>query len=248
MSFFNKIFSTSKLSDAADMSALVTDVHSHFIPGIDDGAKTMDDSLELIRSMSELGYRKVITTPHIMSDHYRNTPENILAGLEKVREAVLREKIDIKVDAAAEYYLDSEFDQKIEGRKLLTFGKNYVLFELSFFSPPEILFDIIFKLQTHGYIPVLAHPERYSYWYGNLEQFKLIKERGALLQLNINSITGHYSAECKKTAEKLIDNNMVNFLGSDCHHTGHIDLINKARFAKHLHKLLESGLLLNATL
>ncbi len=204
--------------------------------------------MELLRCMHEFGYKKVITTPHIMSDHYRNTPEIILKGLSEVREAILKENIDIKIDAAAEYYLDSEFNAAIEQKKLLTFGQNYVLFELSFFSPPDILFETIFRLQSNGYSPVLAHPERYPYWYNNMEKFNEIRSKGVALQLNINSLTGHYSPDCKKTAEKLIELNMVSFLGSDCHHMGHIELIGKAQVQKSLTKLIESGMLLNSAL
>ncbi|MBK7271359.1 MAG: hypothetical protein IPI07_18190 [Flavobacteriales bacterium] len=101
------------------------DVHSHFIPGIDDGAHTMDQSMELLTAMPELGYRKVVTTPHNMADGYKNTPEIILGGLERVREELKRRGIAIEIDAAAEYYLDHELEQKVTDRKVLTFGDNY---------------------------------------------------------------------------------------------------------------------------
>ena len=209
----------------------------------------MDDSVALIKSFYDLGYKKVITTPHILADGYPNTPEIILSGLEKVRVALKNENIPIQIEAAAEYYIDFDFDRKIEQEKLLTFGKNYLLFEVSYINPPDNLERIIFKLLTSDYKPVLAHPERYPFWSGNFKRFEQLKEKGVLFQLNINSLTGYYSRQTKKTAMQLIENNMVDFLGSDCHHLGHVNLIKtKAVYQKSLHQLIESGKLLNNTL
>jgi protein-tyrosine phosphatase len=249
MSFFSDIFKkNSKVKTPADLSILGTDVHSHFIPGIDDGAKTMEDSLNLIRFFYEKGYKKVITTPHVMGDSYRNTPEIILGGLDKVREALHENNIPIEIDAAAEYYLDYDFEEKMKKGNLLTFGKNYVLVELSFVNAPDNLYHIFFDMQMKGYRPVLAHPERYSFWHNDFEKYEAIKDKGVLLQMNINSLTGHYSIATKRVAEEMIEKNMVDFLGSDCHHTGHTELMGHALYEKSLHELLASGKLLNPTL
>ena len=250
MSFFSRIFSKSTRTNIpADLSVLKCDIHSHFIPGIDDGAQTIDDSVALIKSFYDLGYKKVITTPHILADGYPNTPEIILRGLEKVRVALKHENIPVQIDAAAEYYIDFDFDRKIEQEKLLTFGKNYLLFEVSYLNPPDNLEQIIFKLLTSGYKPVLAHPERYNFWHSNFAKYGQLKEKGLLFQLNINSLTGYYSHATKKIAEQMIEKNMIDFLGSDCHHSGHVSLIKRdAVYEKALHKLIESGKLLNGAL
>ena len=248
MSFLSKLFGKKTSLPPADLSVLKVDVHSHFIPGIDDGAATLQDSLDLVRAMSELGYKKVITTPHIMSDYYRNTPEIILGGLEKVRAAIREEGIDMEIEAAAEYYLDHEFEQSIPEKNLLTFGKNYVLFELPFISEPPMMAEAIFKMQTNGYKPVLAHPERYGFYYNQYEKYQELIDKGVLLQLNINSLIGHYSPETKKISERMINDGLFSFLGSDCHHLNHAALTDAARTEKALHKLLESGKLLNDTL
>lgn len=249
MGFLSNIFKSSKASTPVDLSVLKCDVHSHFIPGIDDGAQTMENSMALIKSFYELGYKKVITTPHILADGYPNTPEIILGGLEKVRVALKSAGIPMQIEAAAEYYVDFDFSRKIKGEKLLTFGDNYLLFEVSYVNPPDNLEYIIFQSQTSGYKPVLAHPERYPFWSRNFEKFEQLKEKGVLFQLNINSVTGYYSKETRKTAEQLIEKNMVDFLGSDCHHSGHVGLIKtQAVYHKALHKLIESGKLLNSTL
>ena len=250
MSFLSAIFGESSITKTpADLSVLKCDIHSHFIPGIDDGAQAMDDSIALIKSFHELGYKKVITTPHILTDGYPNTPEIILGGLEKVRVALKNENIPVQIEAAAEYYIDFDFGRKLKQEKLLTFGKNYLLFEISYVNPPDNLDHIIFKLLTGGYRPVLAHPERYPFWANDIEKYEQLKEKGVLLQLNINSLTGYYSKGVQRTAEQLIEKDMIDFLGSDCHHSGHVSFIKtKAVYHKGLHKLLESGKLLNSTL
>jgi tyrosine-protein phosphatase YwqE len=250
MSFFSSIFGKStKTNIAADLAVLKCDVHSHFIPGIDDGAQTMEESMAMLREFSAMGYKKVITTPHIMSDAYRNTPEIILAGLAKVRVALKSENIPIEIDAVAEYYLDYDFEKMVEEKKVLTFGVNYVLFELAFINPPDSLYSVIFKLITNGYRPVLAHPERYTFWHHDFKKYEELVEKGVLLQLNINSLTGHYGPGVKAIAERMIDQNMISLLGSDCHRMDHIGLIrNVAVYEKAMHKLVESGKLLNATL
>ena len=248
MSFISKLFGSSKSSLPAELGILKCDVHSHFIPGIDDGSRNMDDTLNMIGSFAELGYKKVITTPHIMSDFYKNTPEIILSGLEKVRAALKENNIPIEVEAAAEYYIDFDFEEKMNKGKLLTFGKNYVLVEISFINPPDNLNDLFFKLLTNGYKPILAHPERYNFWHTDFEKYESIIEKGVLLQLNINSLTGHYSPSTKKIAERMIENNMISFLGSDCHNMGHVELIKHVVYEKSLHTLLGSGKLLNSTL
>lgn len=248
MQFFKNIFQKKKEIHPADFSLLKTDVHSHLIPGIDDGSPSVEISINLIKSFIDFGYKKLITTPHIINDQYRNTPEIILNGLEKVREEIKNQNLQIELNAAAEYYIDNEFLKLIEEKKLLTFGSNFVLVEMSFFTESPLLKDALFNLQVAGYKPVLAHAERYGFWHNEYEKFEEMKTRGALLQLNIASLTGHYSDDVKKIAEQLIDDGMYDLIGSDCHHSGHIELMQKSRSEEYLHKVLSSGKLINNTL
>lgn len=248
MSWLNKIFSKPKLLAPANLSVLHTDMHSHFIPGIDDGSKSLEDSVELIKAMKELGYKKIITTPHIMSDYYRNTPEIIYNGMQKVKQELSRQNIQIDFTAAAEYYLDYDFIQKIKEKNLLTLSANYVLFELPFISEPVNLHACVFELQMAGYKPVLAHVERYSYWHHQYDKIRSLKDKGVLLQLNINSLSGHYTLPVKKMAEKLIDDNMIDLLGSDCHNINHIQLIHHTIRMPYFHKILQTQTLLNKEL
>lgn len=237
-----------RLETPVDLSVLGCDIHSHFIPGIDDGAKTIEDSVEMIREMVDLGYKKIITTPHIMGDFYRNTPEIILSGLEKVKEALRKANISIPIEAAAEYYLDYDLERKMDTGQLLTFGNNNVLFEVSYMNAPENLFHTIFRMQTMGYQPILAHPERYNFWHNDFSKYESLIEKGVKLQLNINSLSGYYSVSTQKIAEQLIDKNMISYLGTDCHHMGHINLLKNVVYEKHLEKLINSKELLNKNL
>lgn len=234
----------------ADLSVLRCDVHSHFIPGIDDGAPTLEASVELIRAMHDLGYTKVITTPHSMADGYRNPSEVILGGLEKVRRALEEQQVPVEIDAAAEYYLDHELEQKVTKREVLTFGRNkdLVLFELPFIAAPAILFNVVFAMQTQDYRPVLAHPERYAFWYGDMGPLERLKERGVLFQLNTVALMGAYGPAARKMAEKLVDLGWYELVGSDCHSMDHVEAIKATLTEPYLHKLIASGKLLNATL
>lgn len=232
----------------ADLSVLRCDVHSHFIPGIDDGAQNLEQSMELLHAMHELGYRKVVTTPHSMSDGYKNTPEIILGGLEKLREEVKRQGLDMEVDAAAEYYLDHELERKVMERKVLTFGRDLLLFELPFISEPSILLNLVFQMQTQGYRPVLAHPERYGFWHNDFAKYERLKERGVLFQLNLVALSGAYGPKAKEVAERLIEAGAYELLGSDCHNMNHIEAIRNTLTRPYLHKLIASGKLVNAGL
>lgn len=246
MSFFGNLFGGKKKLPPVDIANLIkTDMHSHLIPAIDDGSKSLEESVELIRRFKEIGYKKIITTPHIMSDYYRNTPEIILDGLARLRNELSRQKIEMELEAAAEYYLDFDFSDKIHTEKLLTFGKNYLLVEVSYLNEPDNIDAIIFELQTSGYNVILAHPERYPFWYNNTKRYETLKDKEVLFQININSLGGHYSPGAKKTAEKLIEMGMVNFIGTDCHHANHLNFLEEALCDPALHKLVESGKLLN---
>lgn len=249
MGFLGKLFGFEKKLPPIDIAGLVkADMHSHLIPGIDDGSKSLEESINLIRSFKQYGYSKIITTPHIMSDYYKNTPQIINEGLTRLREELSRQKIDMQIEAAAEYYLDFDFSDLIQKEKLLTFGKNYLLFEVSYLNEPDNIDAIIFELQTSGYNVILAHPERYPFWYNNFKRFETLKDKDVLFQLNINSLAGHYSPGAKKTAEKLIDLGMVEFIGTDCHHANHLKFLEEALCQPAAHQLVQSGKLLNHTL
>jgi protein-tyrosine phosphatase len=228
----------------APTQVLTIDIHSHLLAGIDDGAKNWDESLALIRKLQIAGYKHFITTPHIMSDFYQNTPEIITEKLAELKEILKENQIDITIEAAAEYYADEGFMRKIEkGEQLLTFGNKYILFETGFQDKPRYLKQAIFDLQTSGYKPVFAHPERYHYLYEDFKTIEELYEIGVLLQINLNSLAGYYGKSAQTFAEKLISRGMVHWAGSDCHHHRHADSIAVAQKSKFYPKLLSLPLL-----
>ena len=237
MGLFDFFKSSSKTNDevSVDFSNLGVDLHSHLIPGIDDGSKSLEDSISLIKELKSLGFNKIITTPHIMSDYYRNTPDIILSGRDKVREELARLNIDMPFDAAAEYYYDEYFVDILKSNKVITINNEYLLFELSYLTKPTGVREIIFEIQLKGYKPLLAHPERYPFY--SLKEYMELKEAGCLFQMNILSPTGHYGSNAVHNAELLIENQMIDFIATDLHHMQHIRLIRKN--AMHNEKLLD---------
>jgi len=231
-----------------DFSTIGIDMHAHILPGIDDGAKDLGDSLLLAKRFKALGFKKIIATPHIMADYFRNTPATINRALDILREGLSQNDIDVEVNAAAEYYLDETFEKKVVNKDVLIFGKNYLLFELSYINAPHNLFEVIAKIQDAGYSPVLAHPERYPYYYGSIENYQKIKETGCHLQLNTISLTGYYGKSCKQTAEQLVDNYCVDFIGSDMHHPRHADALKESLKLDRVQNILAAAQIKNLLL
>ena len=244
VNIFNNIFGSKKLP-SIDFSEVGVDIHSHLLPGIDDGSKSIEESVELISKLKKLGYRKLIVTPHIMTDMFPNTPEIINEKLTSLRLALNAANIDIQIEASAEYFLDYNFEELFKTKKIIPFSNKYILFELSYFNPPENLEAMLFAMQIEGYKPILAHPERYPYWSNNFAQYQKLKDREVLFQLNMISLTGSYSVPTMKLAEKFIENDMIEFVGTDMHNLNYYLELEKAGTCKHLHKLLDSGKLLN---
>lgn len=252
-SFLQKLFSRAAALPALAPDALMelgTDMHSHVLPGLDDGAENLEQSLELLRELRALGYRKLIMTPHIMGDFYKNTPEGIRTALSALQQAANTAGLeDMTLECAAEYYLDEWFGPRLErGDEMLTFGgdKRYLLVETSYINEPLNLAETIFQLQSRNYQPVLAHPERYTYFYGRFDDLVKVRETGAMLQVNLNSLAGYYSAGAKRVAEKLVDAGLVDMVGTDAHHLKHTaTLRDKVLPTEYMRKLLALPLLNN---
>jgi protein-tyrosine phosphatase len=246
MGIFSNIFSkTPKLADADFVNPITTEFHSHLIPAIDDGVKNMEESMEVLRAFSEMGYKKVITTPHIQGDFFKNGPENILSGLADVRQRLLDENIPIEIEAAAEYLIDDLLEEKIDKKQLLTFGNNYVLIEMPFNAEPPNLKHVLFDLRVNGYKPVLAHPERYQFLAMQKEKYEDLFQQGIIFQLNIFSLIGYYSPKVQKTAEYLIDKKMINMVGSDTHGPKHLGVLQNALSSKNYQNICKLKLLNN---
>ena len=237
MGIFSNLFKKKEVLPPFDLGRFKSDMHSHLIPGIDDGAQDMDQTIAMLAKFESLGYKKVVTTPHIMTDSFPNNPEIILSGLEKVRNEIKKVGIEIEIEAAAEYYFDETLMPKIKNKELLTFGDNYVLVEFAFHSPPQFLDQLFFELKTHGYRPVIAHFERYLYYLGKIDKAVKWRSEGINIQINLNSLFGQYGPEVQKQAEKLIDEGQFDFVGTDCHRIEHLMILEKNLSSPYLHKI-----------
>lgn len=240
-------FSNRKVS--ADLSFIGADMHSHLLPGLDDGLKKMSETIFFVKEMHALGYKKLICTPHILPGVHPNSPDTILPVLALVREALQQAQIPVVIEAAAEYMIDHEFAEQVKNKtKLLTFGNNYILVEMSYMAASPYLQQVFFDLKVEGLHPVLAHPERYSYYHSAFQQYVELKDRGFLFQLNLLSLSGYYGKPTKKIAEKLLKNEMIEFVGTDMHHLNHLHTLQQFATDKELYKLLKNVALLNKTL
>ena len=245
MSFFSR-----KKKQSLEKPALTPkiDLHSHLIPGIDDGSRTMEESLEMLRAMQSLGYEKVITTPHVMSDAYQNSTQAIIDGLHSLREAALADGITIKIEAAAEYYLDEELIKRLDRGDILTLGDKYLLFETSYISKPLNFEEVVYEIQAKGYQALLAHPERYRYISDPQKEFGHLKELGIFLQLDINSLGGFYGRQAMEHALILSESGMIDFLGSDVHRLKQVDFLKKVFADQKYRALFQNNRILNETL
>ncbi len=243
--FLYHLFRKKKLKTPIDLSVLKVDMHSHILPGIDDGARDLTDSIEMVRKLSRIGFKKLITTPHIMADNYKNTPATINKAKNELNYELKKENISIEIEAAAEYFMDEGLIKHVEKHDMLTMGKNLVLIELPYFNEPPGILEIFFELNTNGYKVILAHPERYIYWYNDLAKFEKLKDRDVFFQLNILTFADQYPYPARKIADSLIDMEMIEYLGTDIHNCKQYELLEKALYDPKLNKLIESGKLKN---
>lgn len=216
------------------------DIHSHLMFGIDDGAQTAEDSLFLIKSLINIGFEDFITTPHTFSGFWDNTSEKIVAKEQEVKALLQQNNITNSFKTASEYLMDDHFVTLFQNKDILTLKDNYVLVEMSYLNPPIQLYSIIFDLQVAGYKPVLAHPERYTFYHKNFDEYKKLKNQGCLFQLNLLSTVGYYGSDVQETAFKLLKSSMIDFVGSDVHHKKHIEAFDNKITLKDLTPLKEA--------
>jgi len=233
---FKKKSSDHKKEVTFNYESIAVDMHSHVLPGIDDGAQTVEESIVLVKKMMSLGIKKIIATPHIMVDFYRNNAQTIGNALAILKAELKNQQIDIEIEAAAEHFFDETFEPRIDKGELMTLGDNHVLFEFSFINHPPNYIQVIQKLVNLGYKPILAHPERYPYL--TMDQYKMIHSWGCDFQLNTISLTGYYGKEVKATAESLVDNHLIDYISSDMHHPRHATAFHDALKTTYVEKLL----------
>jgi len=234
------IFSHNKDEPKAEVFGFMKrDIHSHLLPGLDDGSPDVKTSLELIRELYSFGLKEFICTPHIFGDMYKNSSQTILPALEILQKSVKEEFPDIKLAAAAEYMLDDYFLELLHSKEtLLTLNGNLLLTELPFSIPPSNIEQLTFEMLNAGYQPILAHPERYGYYYKNLKMYSWLKEVGFLMQMNLLSLTNYYGSRPKKVARFLLKENMIDFVGTDLHHLNHLNALTAKKAQRIFKKYL----------
>jgi protein-tyrosine phosphatase len=240
MSLFRKKVKT------PDFNALYADMHSHLIPGIDDGVPDIATSIQLIKGLMDIGYKKIITTPHVLWDMYKNTNEIIQSGWEQVKNEIDKQKLAVDFYAAAEYFIDDHFDKLLdEDATLLTLKGNMLLVEFSFVQEPVELKNIIFKLQIKGYQPVVAHPERYLYFGAHKNWYDEMRDAGCLFQVNLLSLIGFYGKATVELSQYLVKKKYVDLLGTDLHNARHLEILQNYPANDLFSKLMDSGMIQN---
>ena len=252
MSFFGKIFGNNGAENNAApfINPIKVELHSHLIHAVDDGVQTLEESLETLKVLAAMGYSKVITTPHIMSDFYKNGPHNLVPKLQELQNYIKEQNLTIELEVAAEYMIDDAIEDKIKNNEILSFGgaKKYVLVEMPFLEEARNFKSVIFELQIQGFNPVLAHPERYTYYHQKKEKYEELVDKNVLLQLNNLSLIGYYSPHVLKAAEFIVDKKLHSFVGSDAHNVRHALIIQDKVIQSKLYQKACSIELLNNTL
>lgn len=239
--FFNR----SKKKSIYDFGTIGLDMHSHLIPAVDDGAKDIGDSIELISALKELGFNHLITTPHTLQDIHPNDAKSLTNGYNLLHG---KTPSDIQFHLSSEYYLDDQFQSQLNKDELLPMPGKRLLIEFSQISRPHNLENFIFEIGIKGYQVIIAHPERYLFFHKQFNYYTRLKEMGVEFQLNAMSLTEHYGKGIKLIAEKLIEKEMIDFIGTDIHHLKHIEVLRRVPESKHFNKLIDSGLLKNSLL
>jgi protein-tyrosine phosphatase len=238
-------FKSSNKNKKLDFTEIGVDMHSHLIPGVDDGAKDVADSIQIIQGLKGLGFTKLFTTPHTLQDIHPNTHETLKMGY-----GLLNGQLPdgITLDLSSEYYMDEQFANQVAEGTVMPLPGNRLLIEFSQISKPHDLEEVIFDLGIKGYQIILAHPERYLFFHKNFDYYTRLKEMGVELQINALSLTDHYGKHIKAVAEKLIEKDMIDFIGTDIHHVRHLEGLKRVPETKAFTRLLKSGLLKNQNL
>jgi tyrosine-protein phosphatase YwqE len=211
------------------------DIHNHILPGIDDGAKTVSESVELIKEFASIGVTNFIATPHIMQDYYPNTKDTIHNALHTLKNELLNRGLtNVAVDAAAEHMIDANFEELVERGEVIPLRSEHLLVEMSYLEA-SLNFEVaVQKVASSGLFPVLAHPERYGYLHHKRSKYHEYKKNGVLFQLNLLSLSDYYGKEIHTTANYLLDNELIEFVGTDIHNVHQLKALKEVKISKSL--------------
>ncbi len=225
-----------------------TDLHAHIVPGVDDGADEVTDSVEIVRALHKLGINRIIATPHRADETFENSVETIQPAFDQLVAALKSEEIDVHLDYSFEYRMDEGFAQLLKENKLRPLPKNFILVENSFIQALWNMDELLFELKLKGFSPILAHPERYAYYHNKKDIYDKLHQSGCLFQVNILSLAGHYGKAVQETAHWLLKKGYIDFLGTDIHHINHAAAIERYLQSKDYQKIKDQLTLRNDTL
>ena len=199
----------------------MTDIHSHIIYGVDDGSKSIEESLEILEKMKDVGFTDVICTPHFIEDtEYSSENKEKLVKLDALKDAIEYTNLGINVYLGNEGFINDNVVENIKGGKIYPLNNTkYVLIEFPLHNKLMNINDVLFEITHQGYIPIIAHPERYDAFKKDYKLVKALKEDGYLFQCNYSSILGNYGSEAKKLFKRLLKDHYVDYLGTDIHHS-----------------------------
>ena len=204
------------------------DIHCHILPGIDDGASNIEESIELIKKYSILGIDHFIATPHIMEDYYPNDDISIANAFEKLQDALNTARLShVIINPSAEYMIDANFESLLEQKNIHPLKEKYVLIEMSYLQPPINLESVIHRVRNQGFFPVLAHPERYTYYTNKKAAYKWLKQLGCFFQMNLLSLSEYYGRTVQKAANYLLEENLIDFVATDTHKMSQLERISE---------------------
>lgn len=212
-----------------------TDIHCHLVPGIDDGSPDASTSVDLIEQMQQWGIKKIIASPHVTQNTFENDHSTIDPAMALLRAELAARGNKIDFSHSAEYRIDELFLSRLHSGDIMPLPNNYLLVENSFIQEPWNMDQTLFDIQLKGYEPILAHPERYIYYYKHKNRYKELHEKGLQFQINLLSLAGAYGKGEAKMARELLDSGMVDFIGTDIHRQSHIDTINQYLTTKEAH-------------
>ncbi len=211
------------------------DIHNHILPGIDDGAKNVKESIELIRGFRELGITNLVATPHIMNNLYPNTRATIISSLDKLTNELLGNNLkDISIEVAAEHMIDDNFEKILEKGEVMPIRKQYLLVEMSYLQASINFDDAIQSIMKKGFFPILAHPERYGYWHTNKANYSKYKKEGVQYQLNLLSLSDYYGPEVHRMALYLLDHGLFDYIASDIHRMEQLEYLKEIKIKPNL--------------
>lgn len=211
----------------------IVDIHNHVLPGIDDGAKNIEESKALLQQFNNLGITELVATPHIMLDVYPNTSSTINTAYCLLKNGLSNGPLDhMVITSAAEHLIAANFHEMLQQKQVMTIKEQYLLVEMSYLQPSINFEEAIQQTKEFGLYPILAHPERYGYLHQHLPTLKKYKDQGVLFQLNTLSLTSYYGSAVQKMALKLLALGWYDFIASDAHNTNQLEVIKNIKLPK----------------